>query len=139
MAVHAGLGGRNVRDGGNLDRGVTVAAVETKLADVELVTVRDGLNGAVAHVRVLRGKEVPDARDRESRTETAHDGRHDRESVPPRGKNLGQRLWLRGTRGQSPGTRVRHGTVMPHPRAPKNLSEKPKPVDRAGILSTNRD
>ena len=65
MAVHAGLRGRNVGDGRNLDRGVTVSAIETKLADVELVAVRDGLNGTVAHVRVPRGKVVPDARDRE--------------------------------------------------------------------------
>ena len=35
MAVHAGLRGRNVRDGRSLDRGVTVSAIETKLADVE--------------------------------------------------------------------------------------------------------
>ena len=68
MAVHAGLRGRNVRDGRNLDRGVTVSAIETKLADVELVAVRDGLNGTVAHVCVPRGKEVPDARDREHRS-----------------------------------------------------------------------
>jgi hypothetical protein len=45
MAVHAGPRGRNIRDGRNLDRGVTVSAIETKLADVELVAVRDGLNG----------------------------------------------------------------------------------------------
>ena len=57
MAVHAGLRGRNVRDRRNLDRGVTVSAIETKLADVELVAVRDRLNGTVAHVGVPRGKE----------------------------------------------------------------------------------
>ena len=39
MAVHAGLRRRNVGDAGNLDRGVTVAAIETELADVELVAV----------------------------------------------------------------------------------------------------
>ena len=48
MAVHAGLRRRHVRDGRNLDRGVTVPAIETELADVELVAVRDGLNGTVA-------------------------------------------------------------------------------------------
>ena len=102
MAVHARLRGRNVRDRRNLDRGVTVSAVETKLADMEFVAVRDRLNGTVAHVCVPRGKEVPDARDRESRTETAHDGGHDRESVKPRGKNLGQSLRLLGAGGQLP-------------------------------------
>jgi hypothetical protein len=60
---------------------VTVSAIETKLADVELMTVRDGLNGTVAHVCVPRGKEVPDAADRERRTEAARDGGHDRELV----------------------------------------------------------
>jgi hypothetical protein len=64
MAVHARLGGRNVRDGRRLDGRVTVSAIETKLADVELVTVRDGLHGTVAHVCVPRRKVVPDARDR---------------------------------------------------------------------------
>jgi hypothetical protein len=90
MAVHAGLGGRNVRDRRNLDRGVAVPAVETKLADVELVTVRDGLNGTVPHVGVPRGKVVPNASNREDWTEDAGDGRDDREVVPPRGKNLAQ-------------------------------------------------
>src|SRR5207237_3908408 len=55
MAVHAGLGGRNVRDSRSLDRGVTVSAIETELADVAPVAVRDGLNGTVAHVGVPRG------------------------------------------------------------------------------------
>ena len=91
MAVHAGLRGRNVGDVRNLDRGVTVSAIETKLADVEPVAVRDGLNGTVAHVCVPRGKVVPDARDRERRTEAARDGGHDRELVPPGGK-----IWANG-------------------------------------------
>jgi hypothetical protein len=81
MAVHAGARGWNVRDGRAFDRGVTVAAIETELADVELMAVRDGLNGTVAHVCVPRGKEVPDARDCERRTEAARDGGHDRELV----------------------------------------------------------
>ena len=123
MAVHAGLRGRNVRDGRNLDRGVTVSAIETKLADVELVAVRDGLNGTVAHVCVPRGKVVPDARDREHRTEAARDGGHDRELVPPGREDLGQWLGLRGAGGQLPRPRVRDGTVMPHPRAPKKSSQ----------------
>ena len=109
------LGGRNVRDGRDLDRGVTVAAIETELADVELMAVWDGLNGLVAHVRVPRGKVVPDARDHEDRTEAARDGGHDRELVPPRGEDLGQRLGLRGAVGQLPRPRVRDGTMMPHP------------------------
>ena len=71
---------------------MTVSAIETELADVELMAVRDGLNGTVAHVRVPRGKEVPNARDRERRTEAARDGGDDRELVPPLGKDLGQ--WL---------------------------------------------
>ena len=91
MAVHADLGGRNVRDGRDLDRGVTVAAIETELADVELMAVWDGLNGLVAHVQVPRGEVVPDARDHEDRTEAARDGGHDRELVPPRGK-----IWANG-------------------------------------------
>jgi hypothetical protein len=96
MAVHAGLSGRYVRDGRNLDRGVTVTTIKTELADVELVAVRDGLNGTVAHVCVPWGKVVPDAPDDEYRTEAARDGGDDRELVPPGGKNLGQWLGLRG-------------------------------------------
>src|SRR6476646_6296569 len=42
MAVHARLSRRNVRDGRNLDRGVTVAAIEAELADVEFMAERDG-------------------------------------------------------------------------------------------------
>src|SRR5215217_2509063 len=121
MAVHAGLGGRNVRDGRHLDRRVTVPAVETELADVEPVAVRDGLYGTVAHVRVPGGEVVPDARDGEDRTDGARDGGHDRELVPPRGKDLRQRLRLRAGERQVPRLRVRDATVIPHPRATKKI------------------
>src|SRR5688572_30188715 len=42
MAVQAGARGRKVRNGRNLNRRVTVSAIETKLADVKPVAVRDG-------------------------------------------------------------------------------------------------
>jgi hypothetical protein len=129
---------------------VTVSAVETKLADVELVAVRNGLNGTVAHVRVLRGKEVPDTRGREYRTEAAHEGSHDRELVPPGGEDLGQWLaklrlgptsvWLRLA-----GPRAGYGTVTTHLRAPKKqktlncLMEDRESVDCGAILSTNAE
>jgi hypothetical protein len=71
---------------------VTVSAIETKLSDVELVAVRDGLNRTVAHVRVPRRKIVPDARDRKQRTEATREGGYDRELVPPGRENLAQ--WL---------------------------------------------
>ena len=133
MAVHARLRGRNVRDGRNLDRGVTVAAIETKLADVELVAVRDGLNGTVAHVRVPRGKVVPDARDREHRTEAARDGGHDRELVPPRGKDLGHWLGLRGAGGQfhpgPPGARE-SGMELCHILAHRRILRRERPECR---------
>jgi hypothetical protein len=96
MAVHARLRGRNVGDVRNFDRGVTVAAIETQLADVELVAVRDGLSGTIAHVRVPRGKVVPDERDRERRHDDASDGGQEWDLVPPRGEDLGQRLGLHG-------------------------------------------
>ena len=140
MTVHARLRGRNVRNGRDLDRGVTVSAIETQLTDVEFVAVRDGLNGTVAHVCVPRRKVVPDASDRERRNKNACDGRRDREFVPPGRENLCQRLGLRGAGGQlhptaqtthggDPGLlrpRVRYGTMMPHPRAPKLFAEESK-------------
>src|SRR6187549_3597953 len=95
MTVLAGTRRRDVRDRRDLDRGVTVSAIETEFADVELMAVGNGLNRTVAHVGVPRREVVPDARDREYRTDAARDGGHDRELVPPRGKNLGQRLRLR--------------------------------------------
>ena len=122
MAVHARLRGRNIGDARNLDRGVAVAAVETKLSHVELVAVRDGLSGTIAHIRVPRGKEIPHARDREYRNDGASDGGDDRELIPPRGKDLGQRLGLHGAGGQLPRPRVRHATVTTHLRAPESLS-----------------
>jgi hypothetical protein len=96
MAVHARLGGRNVRDGRYLDRGVTVSTIETELADVKLVAVRDGLNGAVAYVCVPRRKPVPDAGDHETRKEDAGKGGREREFVPPWREDLGHWLGLRG-------------------------------------------
>src|SRR5688572_8808777 len=113
MAVHAGPRRREVHDGRRLNRGVTVPAIETKLADVELMAVRDRLNGTVADVGVPRRKVVPDARGGECRTENDHDSRHDRKFVPPRGKNLGQRLRLRGAGGQLPRTTSPPGPLMP--------------------------
>jgi hypothetical protein len=100
---------------------VTVAAIEAELADVELVAVRDGLNRPIAHICVPRGKVVPDARDHEDRAEAASNGSHDRELIPPRGKDLGQRLGLRGAGEDVPRPRVRDGTVMPHPRVRKEF------------------
>ena len=140
MAVHARLRGRDVRDRGDLDRGVAVPAVDPELAGVELVAVGDGLHGPVADVRVPGGEEVPDARDREHRTEAARDGGHDRELVPPGREYLGQRLGLRAG-GQLSRPRVRDGTVMPHPRAPRGSPEGTTEIlsIEAEILSTNRD
>ena len=57
MAVHhARARGWQVRDRRHLDRSVTVTAIETQFADVELVAGRDRLNGTVAHVCVPRKK-----------------------------------------------------------------------------------
>jgi hypothetical protein len=99
MAVHARLRGRKVGDARKLDRGVTVTAIETELADVELVAVRDGLNGTVAHVCVPRGEVVPDARYRKRWNEKTRDGGDERELVPRGGKNLAQWLGLLGAAG----------------------------------------
>src|SRR5262245_22308629 len=95
MTVHARLRGRNVGDGRRLDRGVTVSAIETKLADVEFVAVRDGLNRTIAHVRIPRRKVIPDARDCERRTEAAHHGGHERKLIPRGREDLCQCLHLR--------------------------------------------
>ena len=133
MAVHARLSGRNVRDAGNLDRGVTVAAIETELADVELVAVRDGLCGTVADVCVPRGKKVPDARDRENRNDAAHDRDRERDLVPPGREDLRQRLGLHGAGGQLPRPRVRYGNarrrhIFAPPRICRRKTER-DPVD----------
>jgi hypothetical protein len=69
---------------------VTVPAIETELADMELVAVRDGLNGPVADVRVPWRKEVPDARDSSRGSESTGQGGDEWELIPPRGEYLGQ-------------------------------------------------
>jgi hypothetical protein len=69
---------------------MTVSTIDIELAGVERVAVRDGLNGTVADVCVPGRKEVPDPRYRQRRTENAPDRSHDRELVPPRGKDLRQ-------------------------------------------------
>src|SRR5437879_5611176 len=54
MAVHARLGRWDARKGGILDRGMTVAAINAKLADMVLVAERDRLDAGqigLAHVR----------------------------------------------------------------------------------------
>jgi hypothetical protein len=57
---------------------VTVPAIETEVADMELVAVRNGLNGTIAHVRVPGREKVPDAGDRKRRSETARDSGDER-------------------------------------------------------------
>jgi hypothetical protein len=86
---------------------------------VELVAVGDGLSGLVSHVRVPRREEVPNPRDRERRHDDARDGGDERDLIPPRGEDLGQRLGLCGAGDQLP--RPCYGTVMPHPRPPKRF------------------
>ena len=125
MAVHARLRGRNVGDVRNLDRGVTVSAIETKLADVELVAVRDGLNGTVAHVCVPRGKVVPDARDREQSDRGCPRWRRRSGACSTTEGKSGPMARTPGrwrTRCRRP--RVRDGTVMAHRRAPKRICRR---------------
>ena len=43
MAIHAGLGGRNVGETRSLDRGVAIAAIHAQTADVMRVAERHGL------------------------------------------------------------------------------------------------
>jgi hypothetical protein len=90
VAVHAGLGRRDVRDVGNFNRRVTVPAIQTEFADVQLVAVRNRLYRLIADVRVPRRKVVPDTRYHQHRTEDARNGRHDRKVVPPTGEYLSQ-------------------------------------------------
>ena len=116
MAVHAGLGRRNVRDGGNLDRGVTVRGNRDQAR-------RRGAYGCTGRAerdgsprRCTTGKRS--TRRRRSRAPDRDFPRwRPRSGVcSTTGENLGQWLGLRGAGGQLPGPRVRDGTVMPHPR-----------------------
>ena len=121
MAVHAGLRRRNVRDGRHLDRGVTVPAIESKFADVELVAIRDGLNGTVADVGVPRGKEVPDAANRERRTRGCPRWRRRSGACSTTGEKSGPIARTPGRWRTVARSRVRDGTVMPHPRPRKEF------------------
>src|SRR5262245_15492765 len=100
---------------------MAIAAIETELSDVKLVAVRDRLHRLVAHVRVPRRKVVPDARDHDHRSEGSHDCGDERQLVPTWGKNLCQWLGLLGVGGQLPRPQLRDGTVMTHPRAPREF------------------
>ena len=138
MAVHARLRGRNVGDVGNLHRGVTVTAIQTKLADVEPVAVRDRLSRPVAHVCVPRGKVVPDARGSERRTEDDRERGHDRELIPRRGEYLAQWLGPPGAGRPASRPRVRDTPMMTHrPRPQKNFvaGDDRDPVIVAGFYS----
>src|SRR5262249_18376875 len=77
MTVHAGLGRRDSRERGGLDRGVTVAAVEALAPDVVLVTERYWLLPCDARLSDVRrsadGVEQPtERRQEEDRAENAH-------------------------------------------------------------------
>ena len=123
VAVHAHLRGRNVGDVRNFNRRVTVPTIQTELADVEPMAVRDRLNRLVAHVCVPRRKVVPDASGRERRTENDRDGGNDRELVPPRWENLTQWLGPPGAGVLVSRPRVRDTPMMTHVAPPKNLSQ----------------
>ena len=120
MAVHARLRGWNIGDIRRLDRGVTVPAVETELADVEPVAIRDRLSRPVAHVCVPRRKVVPDAGGRERRTEDDRDGGDDWERVPRAREDLAQWLGPPGAEGpmSRPRVRVRDTPRMTHVAPP---------------------
>src|SRR5262245_45203823 len=98
---------------------MAVAAVDGKFAGVKLVAIRDGLNRAIADVRIPRGKEIPDARNGERRADGARDRSNKGEPVPPRREDLGQWLGLRSAGSPMPRPGVRDGTMMPHPHAHK--------------------
>src|ERR1051325_808730 len=118
MTVHARLRRRNVGDVGSLDRCVTVAAIETELADVESVAIRDGLNGTVSDVGVPRRKVVPDASSRERRTEDHRNGGDERELIPRAGEYLTQWLGPPDAGGPISRPRVRYTPRMTHVAPP---------------------
>jgi len=59
MAVHAGLDAGDIGVGRNFDLGVAVAAVHPQVSGVELMTVGDGLDGAITGVGVFRRAVIP--------------------------------------------------------------------------------
>src|ERR687884_55243 len=77
MTVHAGLGGRQTGKGRVFDGGVAVTTVDAIIADVMLVTERDGLLHRVADARDIRRAKHQSAdreqpRDNERTSKDAH-------------------------------------------------------------------
>jgi len=59
MTIHAGLRGWYVRVGGNLDVGVAISAVHTKLRHMDVVRKRHWLNRLIPGSHVFRRQIVP--------------------------------------------------------------------------------
>jgi hypothetical protein len=108
---------------------VAVPAVETELADVELVAVGHRLLGLVADVGVPGGEKVPDPRDGEDRAYAARECGYDRKPIPGGRKDLAQ--WDSDALGDSHLTpRERDGTATPIPRlSTKDRGRRDESVD----------
>lgn len=59
VAVHTSLCGGNIGIGRSLNCCVTVAAIDSKITRVQLMTIWNGLMWPIADIRVFRGAVVP--------------------------------------------------------------------------------
>jgi hypothetical protein len=69
---------------------VTIAAVDSQIPDVELVAVRDRLDGGIADVGEFRRAVIPDPRDGHRGQDQAGDRDEQRELVQPAWEELRQ-------------------------------------------------
>ena len=90
VAVHAGFRGRNARGGGALYARVTVAAIDTVIADVVLMTKLNGLLARYVLVRQIgRTRGPEDAGQRQTRQKQRRKDTESRNEVRAVIKNLG--------------------------------------------------
>ena len=89
VAIHAGLGARNIGVGGFFHSGVTVATVHSKLIDVKRVVEGDGLGGLVTDACVFWGKIVGHPRNDAGDDHGQAHQNFDRQPVSVAGENIG--------------------------------------------------
>jgi len=90
MAIHAGLCGRNACKGGGLNRGMTIAAVQSVIANVVLVAELHGLlTHDVLIRRIGRTRKPQNAREPQSDQKNSREQAEFRDEICAAMKNLG--------------------------------------------------
>ena len=88
VAVHAHLGVRHVRMGGDFHEAVTITAIHPELGDMNIMRKRHRLDWLIADLRVFRRDVIPRGRGESANNQNTGDGHLQRQPVAPAWKKI---------------------------------------------------